>query len=83
MLGQRDVYFVADQAMLDPKNAEYLLSNSDVMFVTLPHDKIRGFSRRWYQLQDNALEIFLIYGTSRLFSFNSTQVRHGLVSAHL
>ena len=74
LIGQRDVYFVADEAICDPRNAELLLRSSDVLFVTLAYDEIKGFSKRWYQLQDNAMEVFLITGQTSLFSFADAKV---------
>lgn len=51
-----------------------LLGNKDLLSMTLPHEEIKELHKRWYQLCDNALEIFLTNGKTSLLAFTSTRV---------
>lgn len=51
-----------------------LLGNQDQLSMTWQYTELLEVHSRWYQLQDNALEIFLITGRSHLLSFTSTSV---------
>ena len=42
--------------------------------MTLPQEEIKELHKRWYQLCDNALEIFLTNGKTSLLAFSSTRV---------
>ena len=72
--GERDVYFVADSAIQERDHIEVILGNSDLLFLTLPQQDITELHKRWYQLQDKAIEIFLNSGRTCLLTFPSTQV---------
>jgi hypothetical protein len=54
-------------------------NSKEVLYIQLPYSDIKEFHKRWYQLRDTALEIFLITGRTYLVAFNSTKVRYGLV----
>ena len=78
LIGQNDIYFVADEILMDAKYTQTLLGDKDMLFMTLPHEDVREIHRRWYQLKDNALEIFLTNGKTTLLSFSSTKVHDGV-----
>lgn len=42
--------------------------------MTLPQEDIKEINRRWWQLKDNALEIFLTNGKTCLLAFTSAKV---------
>ena len=72
--GQKELYFVADEAILDSHYTQVLLGNKDTLFMTLPHEEIREIHKRWYQLRDDAMEIFMLNGKTALLSFKDTKV---------
>ena len=72
--GESDVYFVADEAIKDTNYPQVLLGNKDLLFMTLPQQDIREVHKRWFQLKDNGLEVFLNNGKTCLLSFANTKV---------
>ena len=81
---------MADEAILDSHYTQVLLGNKDTLFMTLPHEEIREIHKRWYQLRDDALEIFMLNGKTALFSFADTRVNMfvmlsaiGILNAHI
>jgi phosphate uptake regulator len=72
--GQTDLYFVADEAIKENNYTQVLLGNKDLLSFTLPHDDIKEIHHRWYQLRDDALEIFMTNGKTCLLSFKNTKV---------
>lgn len=72
--GQNDVYFVADDAIKEVNYNQVLLGQKDVLFLTLPQEEIKEIHKRWHQLKDNALEIFMTNGKTCLLSFSSVKV---------
>ena len=73
-VGQTNVYFVGDEAIKDANYTQVLLGNKDLLSMTLPQEEIKELHKRWYQLCDNALEIFLTNGKTSLLAFSSTRV---------
>ena len=51
--------------------------------MTLPQEEFRELHKRWYQLTDNALEIFLTNGKTCLFAFSSSKVNMQRLSISL
>ncbi len=74
--GQTSLYFVGDEAIKDTNCTQILLGNRDLLSLTLPHDEIKELHKRWYQLRDNAIEIFLTNGKTTLLAFSSTRVSY-------
>ncbi len=74
LAGETNVYFVGDAAMVEVSYAALLLGARDELTLTLPQDEVKELHRRWYQLRDNALEIFLTSGRTALLAFKSTKV---------
>ncbi len=72
--GQTSVYFVGDEAITDANYTQVLLGNRDLLSMTLPHEDIKEVHKRWWQLKDNALEIFLTNGKTCLLGFHTTRV---------
>lgn len=68
------MYFVADEAIRDSNYTQVLLGNKDVLFLTLPQEEVKEIHKRWYQLRDDALEIFMMNGKTCLLSFTTTKV---------
>ena len=71
--GQSDIYFIADEAIKDANYTQLLLGNKD-LFISLAQLDVKGVQKRWFQLRDNALEIFLTNGKTCLLAFRSTKV---------
>ncbi|GFS19430.1 lysosomal-trafficking regulator [Elysia marginata] len=78
LVGEVSIFFVADGAITGGKCTQMLLGNLDQLSITWPHTDIRELHKRWYQLQDLGLEIFLISGRTCLLAFESTQDRDEL-----
>ncbi|GFN74593.1 lysosomal-trafficking regulator [Plakobranchus ocellatus] len=78
LVGEVSIFFVADGAITGGNCTQLLLGNLDQLSITWPHTDIRELHKRWYQLQDLGLEIFLISGRTCLLAFESTQDRDEL-----
>ena len=76
LLGQSSVYFVGDEAIMDANYTQVLLGNKDLLSMTLPNEDITEVHKRWYQLKDMGLEIFLTNGKTSLLAFENTKVRN-------
>uniref|UniRef100_A0A0L8HLN3 BEACH domain-containing protein n=2 Tax=Octopus bimaculoides TaxID=37653 RepID=A0A0L8HLN3_OCTBM len=76
LIGERNVYFVADVAVSDMNYTQVLLGNKDQLSMTWPQMDIKEFLPRWYQLKDVGLEIFLTNGKTCLLAFSSTEERN-------
>ncbi|CAL1538068.1 unnamed protein product [Lymnaea stagnalis] len=72
------IFFVADGAITGANYTQLLLGNLDQLSITWPHTDIRELHKRWYQLQDVGLEIFLISGRTCLLAFQSMRERDEL-----
>ncbi|XP_026525210.1 lysosomal-trafficking regulator isoform X2 [Notechis scutatus] len=74
LLGKCGMYFVED-------NASEIIENSSVHGETEPasfswtFEEIKEVHKRWWQLRDNAVEIFLTNGRTLLLAFDNTKVR--------
>lgn len=76
LIGEQNVYFIADMAVSDMNYTQVLLGNKDQLSMTWPQMDIKEFLPRWYQLKDVGLEIFLTNGKTCLLAFNSTEERN-------
>ncbi|KAK9411799.1 lysosomal-trafficking regulator [Crotalus adamanteus] len=74
LLGKCGMYFVED-------NASEIIENSSFQGETEPasfswtFEEIKEVHKRWWQLRDNAVEIFLTNGRTLLLAFDNTKVR--------
>ncbi|XP_075388296.1 lysosomal-trafficking regulator [Tenrec ecaudatus] len=74
LLGKCGMYFVED-------NASDTLENSNLQGELEPasfswtYEEIKEVHKRWWQLRDNAVEIFLTNGRTLLLAFDNTKVR--------
>ncbi|XP_063162622.1 lysosomal-trafficking regulator isoform X2 [Candoia aspera] len=74
LLGKCGMYFVED-------NASEIIENSSFHGETEPasfswtFEEIKEVHKRWWQLRDNAVEIFLTNGRTLLLAFDNTKVR--------
>ncbi len=66
---------------MDANYTQVLLGNKDLLSMTLPQEEIKELHKRWYQLCDNALEIFLTNGKTCLLAFPTTKVRIRIVAS--
>ncbi|KAK3604703.1 hypothetical protein CHS0354_008265 [Potamilus streckersoni] len=78
LIGEDSVFFVADEAMTDANYTQVLLGNKDQLSMTWPYEDIREIHKRWYQLMDKGLEIFLTSGKTCLLAFKSITDRDDL-----
>ncbi|XP_055879864.1 lysosomal-trafficking regulator-like isoform X2 [Biomphalaria glabrata] len=78
LIGEVCIFFVADGAITGSSYTQLLLGNLHQLSITLPHTDIRELHKRWYQLQDVGLEIFLISGRTCLLAFQSMKERDDL-----
>lgn len=76
LIGEQNVYFIADMAVSDTNYTQVLLGNKDQLSMTWPQMDIKEFLPRWYQLKDVGLEMFLTNGKTCLLAFNSTEERN-------
>jgi len=51
-----------------------LLGNKDQLSMTWPFEDVLEIHRRWYELMDTAIEIFLTNGKTCMLAFKSTSV---------
>ena len=74
LIGQNDIYFVADEVLMDANYTQALLGDKDLLFMTLPQEDVKEIHKRWNQLKDNSLEIFLTNGKTTMLAFANTRV---------
>ena len=55
-------------------NFQALLGNKDQLSMTWPFEDVVEIHRRWFELSDRGLEIFLTNGKTCLLAFDSSQV---------
>ena len=49
-------------------------SQNELLSLTLPFEEIKEIHKRWYELQDQAVEVFLTNGNTCLMALESTKV---------
>ncbi|KAM9317348.1 lysosomal-trafficking regulator [Gastrophryne carolinensis] len=73
LLGKTGMYFVEDSS---PDAVESnSLSESEPASFSWTYEEIKEVHKRWWQLRDNAVEIFLTNGRTLLLAFDNTKVR--------
>uniref|UniRef100_A0A672PLH5 Lysosomal trafficking regulator n=1 Tax=Sinocyclocheilus grahami TaxID=75366 RepID=A0A672PLH5_SINGR len=82
LLGKSGMYFVED-------NVEYtvLCNKTEPASFSWTYEEIKEVHKRWWQLRDNAMEIFLTNGRTLLLAFDTTKYRddvyHNILSSEL
>ena len=51
-----------------------MMGERDIMTISWMYEDIKEIHMRWYQLRDNALEIFLTNGQTLLLAFENGKV---------
>ncbi|XP_040285377.1 lysosomal-trafficking regulator isoform X2 [Bufo bufo] len=74
LLGQTGMYFVEDSSS-DTIESNALLGESEPASFSWTYEEIKEVHKRWWQLCDNAVEIFLTNGRTLLLAFVNTKVR--------
>uniref|UniRef100_UPI00358EB0E6 lysosomal-trafficking regulator-like isoform X2 n=1 Tax=Myxine glutinosa TaxID=7769 RepID=UPI00358EB0E6 len=74
LLGEKGMYFVEDNAG-DSAEGLGCTGDAEPLSFSWAYEDIKEVHLRWFQLRDNALEIFLINGRTLLLNFESTKVR--------
>lgn len=74
LLGKSGMYFVEDSAP-DTVESNSLLGESEPASFSWTYEEIKEVHKRWWQLRDNAVEIFLTNGRTLLVAFDNTKVR--------
>ncbi|XP_022110934.1 lysosomal-trafficking regulator-like [Acanthaster planci] len=75
--GVNSMYFVSEE-MPDSSHAQVNPFDRDMMTISWLYVDIKELHLRWYQLRDNALEIFLVNGQTLLLAFENTRERDTL-----
>ncbi|XP_075718563.1 lysosomal-trafficking regulator isoform X2 [Rhinoderma darwinii] len=74
LLGKSGMYFVEDSST-DTVESNPLLGESEPASFSWTYEEIKEVHKRWWQLRDNAVEIFLTNGRTLLLAFDNTKVR--------
>ncbi|KAJ8308471.1 hypothetical protein KUTeg_013345 [Tegillarca granosa] len=78
LVGENSVFFVADEAISDANYTQVLLGNKDQLSMTWPYEDLQEIHKRWFQLRDIGIEIFLTSGKTCLLACQSKQDRDSL-----
>ncbi|XP_078313286.1 lysosomal-trafficking regulator-like isoform X5 [Crassostrea virginica] len=78
LVGENSIFFVADEAITDANYTQVLLGNKDQLSMTWPYEDIREIHKRWFQLRDVGIEIFLTNGKTCLLACHNNRERDGL-----
>ncbi|KAM4694759.1 lysosomal-trafficking regulator [Discoglossus pictus] len=74
LLGKSGMYFVEDNAS-DTVDSTTLHGETEPASFSWTYEEIKEIHKRWWQLRDNAVEIFLTNGRTLLLAFDNTKVR--------
>ncbi|NWX87962.1 LYST regulator, partial [Nothoprocta pentlandii] len=74
LLGKCGMYFVEDNASDTMENPSFHGETEPASF-SWTYEEIKEVHKRWWQLRDNAVEIFLTNGRTLLLAFDNTKVR--------
>ncbi|XP_069340666.1 lysosomal-trafficking regulator [Eulemur rufifrons] len=74
LLGKCGMYFVEDNAS-DTLESSSLQGELEPASFSWTYEEIKEVHKRWWQLRDNAVEIFLTNGRTLLLAFDNTKVR--------
>ncbi|XP_053567057.1 lysosomal-trafficking regulator isoform X2 [Bombina bombina] len=86
LLGKTGMYFVEDNAS-DTVESSTIHGETEPASFSWTYEEIKEVHKRWWQLRDNAVEIFLTNGRTLLLAFDNTKVRddvyHNILSNNL
>uniref|UniRef100_UPI00398EDA26 lysosomal-trafficking regulator isoform X1 n=2 Tax=Pristiophorus japonicus TaxID=55135 RepID=UPI00398EDA26 len=86
LLGESGMYFVEDNAADAFEHPSSAVETEPASF-SWTYEEIKEIHKRWWQLRDNALEIFLTNGRTLLLAFDNTKVRddvhHNILTSSL
>ncbi|KAM4828613.1 lysosomal-trafficking regulator isoform 2-T2 [Thomomys bottae] len=74
LLGKCGMYFVEDNAS-DPVENSSLHGDLEPASFSWTYEEIKEVHKRWWQLRDNAVEIFLTNGRTLLLAFDTSKIR--------
>uniref|UniRef100_A0A8C7ILW6 Lysosomal trafficking regulator n=1 Tax=Oncorhynchus kisutch TaxID=8019 RepID=A0A8C7ILW6_ONCKI len=81
LLGKSGMYFVEDNA------ADSVHGETEAASFSWTYEEIKEVHKRWWQLRDNAVEIFLTNGRTLLLAFHTTKFRddvyHNILTSDL
>ncbi|XP_018535784.1 lysosomal-trafficking regulator isoform X2 [Lates calcarifer] len=86
LLGKSGMYFVEDNAA-DAHDHQSLHGETEAPSFSWTYEEIKEVHKRWWQLRDNAVEIFLTNGRTLLLAFDNTKFRddvyHNILTSDL
>ncbi|XP_038656464.1 lysosomal-trafficking regulator isoform X3 [Scyliorhinus canicula] len=86
LLGESGMYFVEDNAADAFEHPSTAVETEPASF-SWTYEEIKEIHKRWWQLRDNALEIFLTNGRTLLLAFDNAKVRddvhHNILTSSL
>ncbi|XP_056147370.1 lysosomal-trafficking regulator isoform X2 [Lampris incognitus] len=86
LLGKTGMYFVEDNAA-DAHDSQSLHGETEAASFSWTYEEIKEVHKRWWQLRDNAVEIFLTNGRTLLLAFDNTKFRddvyHNILTSDL
>ncbi|KAG7272560.1 hypothetical protein CRUP_004735 [Coryphaenoides rupestris] len=86
LLGKSGMYFVEDNAT-DAHDSQIPHGELEAASFSWTYEEIKEVHKRWWQLRDNAAEIFLTNGRTLLLAFDNTKFRddvyHNILTSDL
>ncbi|XP_028844512.1 lysosomal-trafficking regulator isoform X1 [Denticeps clupeoides] len=86
LLGKSGMYFVEDNAA-ETHDSQNPHGETEPASFSWTYEEIKEVHKRWWQLRDNALEIFLTNGRTLLLAFDNAKFRddvyHSILSSEL
>ncbi|XP_068085277.1 lysosomal-trafficking regulator [Anabrus simplex] len=79
LIGESCLYFVADDSVLGTDLSEVTAGSLDVSSTAWHFENVKEIHNRRFQLQDRALEIFLLNGKTYLVAFQTSKDRDTFV----
>ncbi|XP_041921908.1 lysosomal-trafficking regulator isoform X3 [Alosa sapidissima] len=74
LLGKTGMYFVEDNAA-EAHDIQTLHGETELSSFSWTYEEVKEVHKRWWQLRDNATEIFLTNGRTLLLAFDNTKFR--------
>ncbi|XP_067381634.1 lysosomal-trafficking regulator isoform X1 [Channa argus] len=86
LLGKAGMYFVEDNAA-DANDNQIIHGETEAPSFSWTYEEIKEVHKRWWQLRDNAVEIFLTNGRTLLLAFDNSKFRddvyHNILTSDL
>ncbi|XP_060781470.1 lysosomal-trafficking regulator isoform X4 [Neoarius graeffei] len=87
LLGKSGMYFVEDNVFEASNSQQIPQGETEPASFCWTYEEIKEVHKRWWQLRDNAVEIFLTNGRTLLLAFDNTKVRddvyHNILTSEL